>query len=117
LNQTNLIRAFVVGQLVMVGCAGSGNERASRAGLAKIGGLKRAGATVIGSSGAVEYVNGFEGVELAGGSRGARFGSDWQSPNLVHLGEYRLWVDRQGNLRLKKGAPASDDDGAALRAG
>lgn len=116
-NQTGLIRAYVVGQLVLVGCLGSGGERARRAGLAKIGGRKRAGSTVIGSSGSVEYINGFDGIELAGDGGGARFASDWRSPNLVRLGEYRLWVDRTGNLRLKKGDPTADDDGTMSRPG
>lgn len=114
-NQTRLLRAYVVGQLVMVGCTGHGDKRAKGAGLARIGGQsKRAGATIIGSTGEIEYVNGFEAIELAGTGGGARFGSDWRSRNLVHIGEYRLWVDRHGNLRLKKGSPSADEDGKAL---
>lgn len=116
-NQTGLIRAYVVGQLVLVGCTASGGERAKRAGLARIGGSKRAGSTVIGSSGAVEYLNGFDGIELAGEGGGARFASDWRSPNLVRLGDYRLWIDKGGNLRLKKGVPTADDDGMTTRPG
>lgn len=114
-NQTHLIRAYAVGQLVLVGCSGSGSERALGAGLARIGGQKTAGVTVIGSAGAVVYVNGLEGIEIAGSAGGARFGSNWQGGNLVQLGEYRLWVDGRGNLRLKKGKPTADDDGATVR--
>lgn len=113
-NQTCLVRAYVVGQVVMIGCAGFGNERAKAAGLAKIGGPKRTGATIIGSSGSIEYVDGFEGLEIAGRDGGIRVASDWRSPNLVRLGDYRLWVDKGGNLRLKKGVPSSDDDGKAV---
>ncbi len=116
-NQTHLVRAYVAGQFVMIGCSGSGNERAKRAGLARIGGQKRAGITVIGSTGAVDYVNGCDGIELGGAGGGARFASDWRSPNLLQLGEHRLWIDRQGNLRLKKGAPGADDDGITARPG
>jgi len=27
----------------------------------------------------------------------------WQNPNLLQLGDHRLWVDKPGKLRLKKG--------------
>jgi hypothetical protein len=111
-KQTRLIEAYVVGQFVMIGCAGSGDARASRAGLARIGGEKKARATVIAPSGAVEYVKGFEAIEIsAADGSGMRVGSHWQSPNLAQLGDYRLWVDRAGRLRLKKGTPTSDEDG------
>jgi hypothetical protein len=111
-KQTRLIEAYVVGQFVMIGCAGSGDARASRAGLARIGGEKKARATVIAPSGAVEYVKGFEAIEIsAADGGGMRVGAHWQSPNLAQLGDYRLWVDRAGRLRLKKGTPTSDEDG------
>jgi hypothetical protein len=113
-NQTGLIRAYVVGQLVLIGCSGSGDGRAKRAGLARIGGRSQAGSIVVGSSGAVDYQDGFDGLELGGPGGGLRLASDWNSPNLARLGEYRLWVDRSGSLRLKKGAPASDQDGVAV---
>jgi hypothetical protein len=116
LKQTRLLQAYVVGQLVMIGCSGSGDAAAKGAGLARIGGEKRGRATLIGSSGAVEYVNGFEALEISADGSGVRFGSDWRSPNLPRLGDYRLWVDGQGRLRLKKGAPQSDGDGSPVGA-
>ena len=116
-NQKRLIDAYVVSQLVLIGCAGSGDARAKAAGLARLDGeKKRARATIVSSQGAVEYINGFEGLEISGKDGGARFGADWQSPNLVQLGSYRLWVDRRGRLRLKNGAPTSDEDGTAIGA-
>ncbi|HEX9557881.1 MAG TPA: right-handed parallel beta-helix repeat-containing protein [Reyranella sp.] len=116
-NQKRLIDAYVVSQLVLIGCAGSGDARAKAAGLARLDGeKKKARATIVSSQGAVEYANGFEGLEISGKDGGARFGADWQSPNLVQLGSYRLWVDRRGRLRLKNGAPTSDEDGTAMGA-
>ncbi|HEX2890281.1 right-handed parallel beta-helix repeat-containing protein [Vineibacter terrae] len=116
-NQTHLIRAYVVGQLVMIGCGGFGDERAKGAGFAKIGGRSKVGATIIGCTGTIEYVDGFDGVEMGGAVGGLRLASDWRSPNLARLGDYRLWVDKRGNLRLKKGAPSSDEDGTAVGRG
>ena len=114
-KQNRLIQAYVVSQFTMIGCTGSGDAQAKGAGLARIGGEPKARATVIAPSGAVEYMNGFEALEIsATPNGGVRFGSHWQSPNLAQLGDYRLWVDRQGKLRLKKGAPASDEDGSAV---
>jgi hypothetical protein len=114
-KQTRLIQAYVVSQFVMIGCTGSGDAQAKGAGLARIGGERKARATIISPSGQIEYMNGFEGLEIAGeDSGGVRFGSHWQSPNLARLGDYRLWVDKQGKLRLKNGAPSSDDDGSAV---
>lgn len=115
-NQTRLIRADLDGYLVMVGCSGSGDNRAKRAGLARLGGEETANATIIGCSGAIEYVGGFEGLEIGGPGGGVRFGSHWKSRNLPRLGEYRIWVDGHGRLRLKNGVPASDDDGALVGA-
>jgi hypothetical protein len=114
-KQTRLIQAYVVGQFVMIGCAGSGDAQAKAAGLARIGGEKKARATIISPSGQIEYMNGFEGLEIAGADGGGvRFGSHWQSPNLARLGDYRLWIDKQGKLRLKNSAPTSDDDGSTV---
>ena len=113
-NQKRLLDAYVVGQFVMIGCAGSGDARAKGAGLARISGEKTARATIMSSNGAIEYANGFEGLEIAGKNSGARFGADWQSPNLVQLGNYRLWIDRRGRLRTKDGAPTSDEDGSIV---
>jgi hypothetical protein len=115
-QQTRLLQAYVVGQLVMIGCGGSGDGAAKGAGLARIGGEKGARATIMGGSGAVEYIQGFEALEIAAGGAGVQFGSDWRSPNLARLGEYRLWIDQQGRLRLKKGTPTSDADGAPVGA-
>jgi hypothetical protein len=114
-KQTRLIQAYVVSQLVMIGCAGSGDAQAKDAGLARIGGEKKARATIVSPNGRIEYMNGFEALEIAakdGG--GVRFGSHWQSPNLARLGDYRLWIDKQGKLRLKNGEPISDEDGSAV---
>jgi hypothetical protein len=114
-KQNRLIQAYVVSQFTMIGCTGSGDAGAKGAGLARIGGEPKARATVISPSGAVEYMNGFEALEIsAAAGGGVRFGSRWQSPNLAQLGDYRLWVDQQGKLRLKKGAPTSDEDGSAV---
>jgi hypothetical protein len=104
-----------VSQFVMIGSNGHGDAQAKDAGLARIDGeKKRARVTIIGSAGAIEYANGFEGLEIGGGTAGVRFGSDWQSPNLAQLGAYRLWVDKRGRLRLKNGAPTSDEDGSVV---
>lgn len=110
-KQTRLIQAYVVSQLVMIGCAGSGDAQAKDAGLALIGGEKKGRATIISPNGKIDYVNGFEGLEIAN-SGGVRFGSNWQSLNLAQLGDYRLWVDQKGRLRLKNGVPTSDEDGS-----
>lgn len=115
-NQKRLIDAYVVSHLVMIGCAGSGDARAKGAGLARIAGERKARATIVNPTGAVEYVDGFEGLEIAGKDGGARFGADWQSPNLAQLGNYRLWVDRRGRLRVKNGSPTSDEDGTLVGA-
>jgi hypothetical protein len=111
-NQTRLIRAFVVGPVVMVGCTGSGDGRAKGAGLAHFSGEGATGVTLIGCSGAVGYA-GIDGVELGAG---IRVPAHWQSPNLLRLGDYRLWVDAHGRLRVKKGAPGADEDGAPVGA-
>ena len=112
-KQTRLIQAHVVSQLAMIGCSGSGDDKAKGAGLARIGGEKKARAVVMSSQGAVEYLNGFEGLEIAATDKGGvRFASNWQSANLLQLGDYRVWVDKAGRLRLKKGTPTSDEDGA-----
>jgi hypothetical protein len=57
-------------------------------------------------------VKDFDAVEIsARDGGGVRFGAHWRSPNLARLGDYRLWVDAKGRLRLKNGAPTSDEDG------
>lgn len=115
-KQQRLLRAYVVGQLVMIGCSGSGDARAKGAGLARIGGEKNARATIIGASGAIEYINGFEALEIGGAAGGISFGAGWNSANQARLGDYRLWIDQRGRLRLKKGAPSSDEDGTPVGA-
>jgi hypothetical protein len=109
--QTALVRAELEGRLTMVGCRGTGDKRAARAGLASIGGTGKAHATLVGCTGRVTYEKGFEGLEINGAEDGINFGSDWRSRYLPQMGEYRLWVDRQGRLRIKRGRPASDEDG------
>ena len=114
-KQRRLIQAYVVSQFVMIGCSGSGDGQATGAGLALLGGEPRARATIVAPGGKIEYQNGFEALEVsAPPNGGVRFGAHWKSPNLMQFGEYRLWVDEKGKLRLKKGAPQSDDDGTAV---
>ncbi len=114
-KQTRLIQAYVVNQLTLIGCTGSGDGQAKGAGLARIGGEKNGRATIIAPSGVVEYQKGFEGIEIAGGARGgARFGSDWNSKNLAQLGDWRLWVDKSGRLRMKSSDPTFDEDGKVI---
>jgi len=113
-NQTRLLRAYVVGRLVMIGCSGDGDARAKGAGLASLAGRKDASAVIIGCAGAVDYRDGFDGVEMGGAGGGARFPADWRSPNLLRIGDHRLWVDGRGRLRAKNGRPAADDDGGVV---
>jgi hypothetical protein len=116
-KQTRLVDAYVVGQFVMIGCSGSGDAAAKGAGLARLDGDKKGRATVIAPSGQVDYVKEFSGLEISGaGGSGVRFGANWQSTNLAQLGDYRLWVDGKGRLRLKNGTPASDEDGKVVGA-
>lgn len=116
-NQTLLLRADVHGQLVMIGCRGFGDGPAKSAGLARLSGSRTGIATLLGCNGAVDCVGDFQAVEISGdGAPGLSFGSRWDSPNLPRMGEYRLWVDKNGKLRLKKGAPLADDDGAKVGA-
>jgi hypothetical protein len=113
-HQTGLIGAFVSAQLVLVGCTGSGGGPAKRAGLARLAGTAAGQAVLLGCTGRVDYVGAFEALEIGAAEGGIRFGADWHSRNLPRLGEYRLWIDGRGRLRLKKGAPQAEDDGVAL---
>jgi len=115
-RQTHLLKAYLTGQLVLVGCSGSGDAAAAGAGLARISGDARGRASVIGCSGAVRYEGGFEGVAIGGPVAGLQCGSHWQSRSLAWLGSYALWVDARGRLRMKNGAPEHDEDGAAVGA-
>jgi hypothetical protein len=113
-KQTHLVRAYLTGHFVMVGCSGSGDDRAKGAALAKLSGSAAGRATVIGCTGAVQAARELEVTEIGTAGTGVRVGSHWKSANLMALGDYRLWVDRGGRLRLKKGAPDADDDGALV---
>jgi hypothetical protein len=113
-KQTHLVRAYLTGHFVMVGCTGSGDDRAKGAALAKLSGSSAGRATVIGCSGAVHAARELEVTEIGNAGIGLRVGSHWRSANLMALGDYRLWVDRGGRLRLKKGTPEGDEDGALV---
>ena len=115
-NQTHLLRGYVTKQLTLLGCTGSGDGQARDAGLAVLGGVKSTPTTVIGCSGKITMEGGLEALELGNAGAGARFGSDWQSAILPRLGNYRLWVDKGGRLRLKDGTPNSDEDGQPVGA-
>jgi hypothetical protein len=109
--QTHLISAFVVNHLVMVGCTGYGGDQAKDAKLAKLQGNNAGAATIIGCRGGIDRVGGIDAVELGQKGYGAKFGANWNSTALPQLGNYTLWVDKTGKLRIKNGAPQSDDDG------
>jgi hypothetical protein len=116
-RQTHLVRAFVTNQLVMIGCTAMGGGRAKDAKLARLQGNKReATATLIGCHGAVEDSGGIKMVDPSHerADRDQGFSSAWNSKDLPRLGDYRLWVDAKGQLRLKKGRPDSDTDGAVV---
>jgi hypothetical protein len=113
-KQTHLVRAFITNQLVMIGCIASGGGGARGAKLAKLQGNRKGKATLIGCQGAIDREGGIDVADLTRDGAGDSFGSAWNSHNLPRLGDYRLWVDARGRLRLKKGAPASDQDGAVV---
>jgi hypothetical protein len=115
-KQAKLLRAHVTGRLVMIGCSGAGDGTARGATLAHLGGRAGASTIVIGCSGAVDYDDGFDGLELGSGTGGIRLAAHWQSPNLMRLGDHSLWVDRQGRLRIKQGNPNADEDGSPVGA-
>lgn len=112
-RQKRLLRAYVSNRLVMVGCRGSGGGAARRAGLASLDGRKEAAFTLVGCQGAVKKKRGIEALNLGGGE-GLAFGAEWNSRNLLTLGEHRLWVDGDGALRVAKGRPQSDKDGKVV---
>ncbi|MBV8536900.1 MAG: right-handed parallel beta-helix repeat-containing protein [Alphaproteobacteria bacterium] len=114
LKQGCLVHAELRGPLVMVGCSGYGSAEAKAAGLAVLAGGAAATATLVGCSGSVSYEDGFEGVEIGGAAAGIKLGANWRSRALPRLGDYRLWIDAHGRLRLKKGVPTADDDGAIV---
>jgi hypothetical protein len=113
-HQRNLLRAYVVNDLTMVGCMGAGGGGASKAGLADLSGTDSAVATLVGCRGHV----GNDGLAVNHlGRQGLEVGGDWSSPNKLRLGDYQLWVDNDGQLRMKKGVPISSLDGAVLGGG
>lgn len=115
-NQTGLIRAYITNRLVMTGCTGSGGGGAHGAGLARLQGNGKGLATLIGCYGRVTDAGGVGLVEIGGAAGGARFGASWNSPALPRLGEYVLWVDNAGRLRIKRGEPRSESDGSPVGA-
>lgn len=91
-------------------CAGSGNA-----------GVEILGGSLAGITGPVNR-NGKEmtwlrnsagtmQMQLSGGNTYVS-GGTWQGP--MQLGEFRLWVDTGGRLRIKNGQPASDTDGTIV---
>lgn len=44
---------------------------------------------------------------------GDKFGGTWNSTHLI-MGLYHIWIDLNGNLRIKKGQPLMDMDGKAF---
>ena len=50
-------------------------------------------------------------MQLSGGNTYVSGGS-WQAP--MQLGEYRLWVDGLGRLRIKNSQPTSDGEGTLV---
>lgn len=109
-NQNGLIRAYITNQLTMVGCQGAGSGDAASAGLADLDGDDGA-ATLIGCHGKVRYGNGIAVNKI--GRTGLSVGGDWDSPNQLRLGRYRLWVDSDGQLRMANGRP-DDKDGTVV---
>lgn len=112
-HQTHLLRAFVTQDLVMVGCTGGGSQDAKGAGLARLQGDGSAEAILVGTRGRIDRDGGIE-ITNVGPAAGGRFASDWDSKDLIRLGDYRLWVDAEGALRIKNGTPTSDRDGSAV---
>lgn len=110
-NQTHLIRTHVVNRLTMIGCTASGGSRARRAGLGRIGGAKRSSATLIGCRGSVRREGAVGLVQMGTRERGLDAGAKWDANNLAWLGDYCLWVDSAGRLRMKRGKPQGDNDG------
>jgi hypothetical protein len=71
-----------------------------------------------GTSAADDGVNIIKPNDISGGSPGrwvrlAHNTSAWNS-NHLKLGNYSLWVDATGDLRIKNGAPSSDTDGTVV---
>lgn len=107
-NQTHLAKSFVIGNLTMIGCMSSGSR------LATVQSDGRGRVTMIGCRGEVDHAGKFLSLDTGKSTFGAGFGERWDSPNPIRLGDYRLWVDDNGRLRMKKGEPASDQDGQSV---
>ena len=56
---------------------------------------------------------GKEGLQVSGGFGINIDGGGWNNGHL-RLGNYRIWVDSTGDLRIKNGAPTSDTDGTVV---
>mgnify|MGYP000170991162 CR=1 FL=1 len=115
-NQTHLIRSYITNRLVMIGCTADGSGSAADAKLANLQGQPGAGITLIGCYGGTDIQDGLSVLDLGAAGGSAHFGGTWDSQGLAWLGGYCLWVDGQGQLRMKKGTPDSDDDGQAVGA-
>ena len=113
-HQTHLVRTFITNNLVMVGCNGYGSGDAKAAKLAKLDGKPGAAITTVGCWGGIEQSEKIQALIIGQGGAGVRFGSRWNDATLPQLGEYRLWVDSTGHLRIKKGNPESDADGKII---
>jgi hypothetical protein len=99
----------------MIGCSVTGEGAAAAAGLATVRGGSARSAVIVGCRGRVT-ATGFQPVDIgsdAGGTAAGGIGvaADWRSTDLLQLGDYRIWIDSRGRMRLKHGAPRSDDDG------
>ena len=115
-NQTHLIDADLSGsfaRLVLIGCRAGGAGKAAAAGLARLHGGSGRPATIIGCQGRVT-ADGVQPLDIGGAAGGIGFSADWRGANLFQLGDYRMWIDARGRLRLKDGAPGSDEDGAPV---
>lgn len=115
-RQTHLIRAYVANRLVMIGCTGEGDGDAEGAYLASLHGNDDASITLVGCYGAVERKGKVPVVEVGTTGTSARFDSKWDSSGLAWLGQYCLWVDGRGRLRMKRGTPSRDEDGSIVGA-
>lgn len=113
-KQTHLVRAFITNQITLIGCTAAGDGDAKGAKLAKLQSNKHGTATIIGCQGGVDSVGALDPTQLGKADTGARFGAHWKSASLVHLGDYAIWVDHSGRLRIKQGDPLSDGDGMAV---
>lgn len=112
-RQTALLDAFVSGNLVLIGCTGSGGGRARGAILGRVRGDRKGSAIAVGCSGRLDAEDGVEILEL-GGSAGLKASDRWDGRHVLQLGDHHLWVDASGALRIKKGAPRSDRDGRTV---